>query len=287
MSPPGRHRAPSGRCRTPGVWLRSLPWAVVVVTGLIASGGCGSGNGVTAGAGPIAAGGEFVSVPSSTFSLVAGTEVRLGVVDGNLAVTAGCNNLGGAYRLDGPTLVVDEMMMTQMGCADDLMDQDARLAALLTGRPEVTASPDGFTLTASNGITLVMVDRLVVEPDLSVEETGWVLNSVITGDTATSAVGFDSLQLTLADGTMTVVTACSSGTASYTQAEDGTYVFGPLAISSTVGPGDPSYADCIGSAVAEAEEALAGVLDGPVAVSVEGSVLTLDGDNISLMLLAE
>lgn len=265
----------------------SLLGVAMLVAALLAASGCASGSDVIAGGAAIPASGEYLSLPSSTFRLVPGTEVRLGVVDGSLAVSAGCNNLGGAYRLDGSTLVVDEMMMTQMGCADDLMAQDTRLADLLTGRPEVTASSDGFTLTASDGTTLVMVDRSVVEPDLSVEGTVWVLNSVVTGDTATSAVGFDSLQLTLADGTMTVVTACSSGTASYTQAEDGTYVFGPLAISSTVGPGDPPNADCIGSAVAEAEEALAGVLDGPVAVSVQASVLTLAGDNISLMLLGQ
>lgn len=277
----------AGRNLWPRLWWRPSLGVAMLVVALLTAGGCASGSDVIAGDAVIPASGEYLSLPSSTFGLVAGTEVRLGVVDGNLAVSAGCNNLGGAYRLDGSTLVVDEMMMTQMACADDLMDQDARLAALLTGRPEVAASSDGFTLSASNGITLVMVDRSVVEPDLSVEGTVWVLNSVITGDTATSAVGFDSVQLTLADGTMTVVTACSSGTAPYAPADDGTYVFGPVAISSTVGPGDPSHVDCIGSAVAEAEEALAAVLDGPVAVSVEGSALTLAGDDMSVVLLGQ
>lgn len=244
-------------------------------------GGCAAGTRVTTGDGVLPSSGEFVSSPSSSFDLIAGTQVRLGLSGGNLSASAGCNTLGARYRIDQGTLEIDDLMATAMGCAEELMAQDDRLAALLSGRPVVTASPDGFMLVAGDGTTLVMVDRSVSEPDRSLEGTVWVLNSVITGDTAVGSAGFDSVQLTLADAMMTVTTACSSGFARYTVNDDGTLAFDPLALTATAPPGDPG---CSGSEVAEVETTLAQVLGGPVTASVTGSQLTLAGNGLALVL---
>jgi heat shock protein HslJ len=259
----------------------------VLVAAVVVTAGCATGTNVTTGNGVLPSSGEFVSAPSSGFDLVTGTQVRLGLTGGNLSASAGCNSLGARYRIDQGTLDIDDLMATAMGCADELMAQDDRLAALLSGRPAVTASPDGFTLTAGDGTTLVMVDRSVSEPDLNLEGPVWVLDSVVSDDTATGSTGFDSVELTLTDGMMTVTTACSSGFARYAMNDDGTLTVDPLALTATVdsgGSGDPGSPGCSGSEVAEAETALAQVVDGPVTASVTGSQLTLSGNGTALVL---
>jgi heat shock protein HslJ len=263
---------------------RPLGWIVVLVAAVAIAGGCAGGTKVTPGDGILPSSGEFVSAPSSSFDLVAGTQVRLGLSGGNLSASAGCNTLGARYRIDQGTLEIDDLMATAMGCAEELMDQDDRLAEMLSGRPLVTASPDGFTLTAGEGMTLVMVDRSVSEPDRSLEGTVWVLDSVVSGNTASGSAGFDSVELTLTDGVMTVTTACSSGFARYTMNDDGTLTFDPLALTATVDPGDPGDPGCSGSGVAEAETALTQVTSGTVIASVAGSQLTLEGNGMALVL---
>ena len=269
------------------MWLRPLPWVAVIVIGLVASGGCGSGNGVSAGAGPIAAGGEFVSVPSSTFEVVAGTRVELGVADGSLSASAGCNSMGGPVKVNGSILEVDELMSTQIACTDDLMAQDARLTALLTGRPEVSGSADGFTLTAPDGTTLVMVDRSMVEPDRDVEGTVWVLNSVVSGETAATAVGFDTVQITLSDGVLRLTTPCGSGQAGYTIADDGTFVFSPVTLTPVVDSGGSQCPQPTVPEAQQAQEALLAVLQSAVTVSVDGPTLTLAGTDAAVVFVAE
>lgn len=272
---------------------RSLGRMAVLVAAMVMAGGCAAGSSVTTGDSVLPSSGDFVSAPSSGFDLVAGTQVRLGLSGGNLSASAGCNSLGARYRVDEGVLVIDDLMTTAMGCSGELMAQDERLAALLSDRPVVTGSPDGFTLTGGDGTTLVMVDRSVSEPDRSLEGTVWVLDSVVSGDTAMGSAGFDSVRLTLADGMMSVTTACSSGFARYTMNDDGTLAFDPLALTATVdsgspgspgGPGDPGGPGCSGSEVAEAETALAQLTGGPVTVSVTGSQLTLAGKGTALVL---
>ena len=48
--------------------------------------------------------------------LVDGTRIRLSFTDGELAASAGCNTMGGAYRIEEGLLVVEGGGMTEMGC---------------------------------------------------------------------------------------------------------------------------------------------------------------------------
>lgn len=252
-----------------------LAVAAAVTLSLAGCGDTGSGAGAVAD-------GTYLAADTSTFAVVPGTRVTV-VVDGTrLGASAGCNTLGGSWRLDGDRLVVDDLAATMMGCAPDLADQDARLGAVLTSRPVVAASADGFTLTADDATTLVLVDRRVADPDVPVTQTPWQLTTVTTADAATSAAGFDTVVVRLDAGVLTVTTACATGSTTYVPAGVDTYDVAPLELTDTASPGDGDCTD----GVLEAQQALVDVLAGRVTATVEARTLAIAGDGMTLGFVA-
>lgn len=241
-------------------------WALLVGCGLLAvilGGACASGPSGTTVVG-LPADGEYRSVAESTFPLVDATTVRVTIGGGTLGFSAGCNTASAAVRAAGDRLVAEDFVQTQMGCADELMDQDDRLVALFTSRPVIASSPDGFTLTAADGRTLVFVERSVVDPDRMVEGTRWLLDGVVDGATATSAEGFASVQLVIEGGVATVESPCSRGTAP-ARLDGGSLVLGPLELDTRTASCPPG--------VRQGEAALVAVFGGTAEVEVGADVL--------------
>src|SRR5687767_3548860 len=57
-----------------------------------------------------------VTANGAPFPLIANTRVRLEFVDGRLVASAGCNTLGGQYRVQDGLLNVSDLATTDMGC---------------------------------------------------------------------------------------------------------------------------------------------------------------------------
>ena len=75
-----------------------------------------------------------------------------------ISMTAGCNGMGGAWKLDGNRLTGGPFMSTMMYC-DGLMDQERALSQLLEGKPEVLRDGDRLTLrSASHSAVLVRAE---------------------------------------------------------------------------------------------------------------------------------
>lgn len=75
-------------------------------------------------------------------SLIDGAPVRspraeLRFLPGRLVASAGCNTLGGPWRVAGRRLEGGPMVSTMMYC-NGLMEQEGALAALLGDQPEIT-----------------------------------------------------------------------------------------------------------------------------------------------------
>lgn len=119
---------------------------------ILAAAGCGSGDAE----GGFPDSGVFLSAADSTFPLVAGTSVRMELIEGRLSASAGCNTLMGSYSVKDDTLSVPVLASTRIGCPPDLTEQDRRLEQLLTSEPKVSTDPRGFTLTGSDATTLQM-----------------------------------------------------------------------------------------------------------------------------------
>jgi heat shock protein HslJ len=188
-------------------------------------------------------------------------EVEISFLDGRVAARGGCNSMSGGYELDGDTLVVGPMAMTQMACAPELMELDTWLAELLGSGPTLTL--EGDTLTIANDTTSVeLVDREVARPDLPLEETRWVVEGVVANDAVTSYAATASLTIT--GDRVAVEAGCNRGAGSVTVGE-GTLTFGPLALTKMM---------CDETSM-ELEAAVTGVLSGEVSYAIDSDQLVL------------
>jgi heat shock protein HslJ len=124
---------------------------------------------------------ESVTEAGETRELVDGTRIRMEFRDdGELRINAGCNHLMADVTIGGDTLEIGGVGGTAMGCDPDLHAQDDWIGEVLTG---TTAwSLDGDVLTLTSGDTeIVLLDRVVADPDRPLEGTRWVVDTIITG----------------------------------------------------------------------------------------------------------
>ncbi|MEZ5183498.1 MAG: META domain-containing protein [Acidimicrobiales bacterium] len=239
-------------------------------------GASGSGGGSSAtepaadgGAAPSAddlAGRTFTSTSVEGYDLVADSAIRLSFDEGRLGVNAGCNQSTGAFTLDDGTLAWDgPAAATQMACPDDLMAQDAWLAGLIEQGMAATLDADELTLR-SGSVTIVLSDA---EPEAApVVGTMWTLESIVDGESV-SSVPADVEPPTLLvadDGTAAVFAGCNRGSGAFALAADET--------AAQVGPIATTKMACEGGG-SEVEASVLGVLDGEVALAVEGDQLTI------------
>lgn len=208
-----------------------------------------------------------VTVKSEPRRLVEGSRLRLTFDETNVRADAGCNSLGGAYRLDGERLVVSALGGTEIGCEPALMRQDKWLAGLLTAGPMVALEGDRLTLT--DGDTVVtMVDVESAEPDRPLRGTRWMLESYAGSqpdDTVSSVpAGVTStLEITRRPGPY-IRYGCKDG-------EPHVEIFMDALRVRRL----PMTAVACGSYDAEVERALTDVLSADPAWRIDGDVLTL------------
>lgn len=204
--------------------------AILLTPALLVLGACGSDD--SDGSGDVSAadldGREFVSSEVVGHQLVEGSAIHLAFIDETVSASAGCNTMSGGYTFDGETLQVEMMAMTEMGCDEALMDQDAFLSGFLTGGPTVTVDGDELTL-ASGDEQITMLDREVADPDRPLEGTLWIVDGIVSDDAVSStSAGAPAASLMIEDGQANVDTSCNSATTSVEVTET-TLTFGPMA----------------------------------------------------------
>ncbi len=147
--------------------------------------------------------------------LVAGTRIALRFAAADLGATAGCNTLGGTYRMESGRLLFEPGAQTAMGCAPDLEAQDAWLVAFLDSDPMVRFV--GNELTLDNGsIAIRLLDREIAEPDLNIAGPTWTVESIIDGDTVSSVPAGATATLHFkADGSIEVDAGCNRGSGTW------------------------------------------------------------------------
>ena len=199
-------------------------------------------------------------------ALADGTRIRIGFEDGQVSANAGCNTMGGAYRLDGNTLVFEGGGMTEMGCDEELHAQDEWLMTFLGSRPTLARSGTDLTLSADRTV-LTLIDSEVAEPDLPLTGPTWTVETIITGDAASSVPNGAVATMTFGDdGHVEVNTGCNEGGGRFEVSGD-TLRFVDVAITEMAceGPGG------------ELEAAVLPVL------SAEGLEWTVDAGSLTLM----
>jgi heat shock protein HslJ len=191
-----------------------------------------------------------------------------------VGISAGCNQMSGAYKLTDGVMKTGAMMSTEMACAEPLMAQDAWIGGFLDG---ATATLDGPTLVLAKGdITLTATDRTVAQPDRPLAGTTWVVDGLMADQMVSSVEAGVTATLVFADGRVSVDAGCNTG--------GGPAELGDTAI--TFGPVVTTKMACDGAAMAVERHVLQ-VLQGDVAWAIDGDSLTLTGAGGGLTLKAQ
>jgi heat shock protein HslJ len=208
--------------------------------------------------------------------LVPGTEVALRFENGRVSADAGCNTMGGAYRVANGRLLVDEMAMTALGCDAPRHEQDDWLADFLGSGPMFALSAHDLALT--DGDTAIsFVDRAAARPDRPIVGPVWTVESLLQADIASSVPAGTTATLQFAaDGTVAIDAGCNTGQARMTA--DGTRVtFSDIGVTRRA---------CAGPE-AQLEAAVLSVLGAPqVELSVEDGVMTINTGQRAIVLVA-
>ena len=183
---------------------------LMAAVGLVALVGCGDES----------SGGETNDVGRTTYlstsviengapkKLVPNTRVSLVVMDnGLLAATAGCNSIGAKSTVSDGKLTVQDVSVTELGCDAPRHEQDTWLVDLLQSGPHWKIDNGTLAIT-SGGTVLMLQDQKVAQPDVALDGTKWVLESVIAGETA-STPGNGGAYLTINGDRVTGSTSCN------------------------------------------------------------------------------
>jgi heat shock protein HslJ len=206
--------------------------------------------------------------------LVDGTRIRLGFSDGQLSASAGCNSMGGDYRFEAGLLVFEGGAMTEMGCDDERHAQDDWLFGFLGSQPAVAQQGDKLTLT-SGDVVIALQDREVAEPDLPLTGTTWTVDTILSGDAASSVPDGAVASLVFTDqGRLEVNTGCNGGSGTY-EATDHSLRIGDVA---------QTLIGCEG-AVAQLEAAVLAVINAEeIEYAIDAGSLTLMAGDQGLVL---
>ncbi len=218
----------------------------------------------------------LVTRDGKTYQLAAGTRIRISFDGGTLGASGGCNLMSGDFRLDGDVLRISVLSMTEMGCDEPRMAQDAWLAEFLGSSPVVTLDGNELLL-AGSATSIQLLDREIAEPDQPLVGTTWGLTTILDGASASSLP--DSAMATLlfrADGTVDVYTGCNSGAGQFTVDGD------QITIDQLV----QTERACPGAA-GEVDQAVLRVLRaGTFSYSIDAATLTLEADGHGLQYVA-
>ena len=205
----------------------------------------------------------FISQSVDGHKLVKGSEIRLSFTRKRIGIDAGCNSMGGGYKLKEGVLKTGGLAMTEMACQNKLMRQDTWIADFL-GAGAVTALDGDQLVLTGDGTTITLLDREVVEPDLPLEGTLWTVDGLVGDQAISTTPGKATATLRIEDGTAMINTGCNSGSGSVKVGDD-TLEFGKLALTQKAcSPAETGL-----------ETAVLKVLDGEVTYTVENDRLSI------------
>ena len=221
---------------------------------------------------------EFLSVRvtegGAPKALVAGTRIALRFSEADVSASAGCNGLGGTYRIDLGKLLYESGGQTLKGCEPLLQAQDEWLVDFLDSDPTITLIGNDLTLD-SGARSIHLRDREVAEPDLNIVGPTWTVETIIAGDAASSVpAGATATIVFKADGSFELDAGCNRGGGTW-KLDGGGIAFSGVMLTKMA---------CAGAGAQLEGAVLTVIAEGSVQASIEADVLTLSRDGSGLQL---
>jgi heat shock protein HslJ len=216
-----------------------------------------------------------VEVDGTDHPLVPGSSIRTTFADGRIAVTAGCNSMGGEVRFDGARMrLTSGLSTTELGCPEQLMAQDRWVADLLTAGCDLSLRGDRLTLRSGRTV-IALQDEHTLVPDAPLVMTEWRLDTIVEDEVASSVPAGVTATLAFGSGLPKafVQTGCNQGSGDV-ECGPATMRFGPLTLTSRA---------CSDRSAASVESAIVSILRGEVGYVVHGRALTLTNGSRSLV----
>ncbi len=114
--------------------------------------------------------------------LVGDTRISVRFNNGNISASAGCNSMGGPYRIDdNHKLTVTDMASTEIGCDPERHAQDEFLATVLNAGPRLTLNGDYLTIIGDS-VRIELLDTEIADPDRPILQTRWTVTGFIQGE---------------------------------------------------------------------------------------------------------
>ncbi|ORT54757.1 META domain-containing protein [Streptomyces sp. CB03238] len=124
---------------------------------------------------------ESVTVDGKKTAAPAGAHVEIdtkGRAKGNF----GCNHFNAKATVEGDTVTLSDTGMTEIGCPEPLQGFEDALKSALTGTLKAKLTDGALTLTTADGDSV----RLSEQPPAPLVGTKWTVNSLVSGQAATS-----------------------------------------------------------------------------------------------------
>lgn len=121
--------------------------------------------------------------------------------------TASCNGFGGTFSVNGSSISISNLAMTEMACSpEETMEAEAMFSDAIT-RVD-TVSVDGTLTLSADGVEMVF-EKLDPVPEAELTDTRWILDGLIQGDKIASPVAGSEAFIDLwSDGSVTGDTGC-------------------------------------------------------------------------------
>lgn len=183
---------------------------VTVLAAVLLLAACAGGPGASGSGTSPSLDGDWVLVAGAgrdgAIPLVDGADITLSIGGTTVSGRAACNQYGGTVTVSGTAIRFSDMASTEMACAEPVMASEAAYWAAL-GAVERVALEDERLILAGNGVQLQFA-RVPPVADASLTGTQWRLETLISGDAASSVQGEPTLLLR-DDGRLEATTGCS------------------------------------------------------------------------------
>lgn len=216
----------------------------------------------------------FTAIDAQGLELPPGSNLQLTFDGLSVRMSGGCNTGTADYDVQDDLLIIEGMALTEMACEADLMALDSVVVALLTSRPTVRLADDELTVLGA-GVSLRLSDEFVPTADRPLEDTLWVVTSVLHLDTAAGGFGNARATVRFVGDTVEVHGGCNTGSAAATIG-DTSIEFGVLGLTKMACP----------QSTMELEFSVALVVQGTASYRIDGDQLTLLNGEYGLLLEA-